>query len=264
VPLPDESHPSRFDSRKFRNRYAEGGGVRNLFRSLVVVAATATSIVQSEPAFGAAPAKIGTKCNAAQWGASFASNSCVRIGRTTYVLASLPSATPPLLNLATGRKLGRPCDSTEWGQQIGPYLCARTGRTTYVLVSVPNGAAPLSVVGTTPPETPVATTPPIETTSLPATQATAPATTVSPTTAPAPPPTTAAETTSPPTVPPQSARRFANCTELNAVYPHGVGRTGASDQSSGKPVTTFTVDDAVYEANKGSDRDGDGIACEKA
>jgi hypothetical protein len=77
-------------------------------------------------------------------------------------------------------------------------------------------------------------------------------------------PRTAAKTTSPPTVPPQSARKLANCMELNAVFPHGVGRTRASDQSSGKPVTTFTVDDAMYDANKGSDRGGDGVACEKA
>lgn len=29
-------------------------------------------------------------------------------------------------------------------------------------------------------------------------------------------------------------------------------------------LTTFTVNDAVYNANSGSDRGGDGIACEKA
>jgi Excalibur calcium-binding domain len=52
---------------------------------------------------------------------------------------------------------------------------------------------------------------------------------------------------------------------LNADYPHGVGRTGAVDHVSGssKPVTTFTVNDAVYAANASHDGDGDGIACEK-
>ena len=60
------------------------------------------------------------------------------------------------------------------------------------------------------------------------------------------------------------ATEYANCTELNADYPHGVGRPGASDKTkTGNPVTEFTVDQAVYEANTKSDRDNDGISCEK-
>ena len=59
-------------------------------------------------------------------------------------------------------------------------------------------------------------------------------------------------------------KRFANCTALNAAHPHGVGRPGAVDKTSGTPVRTFTRNRAVYEANSGSDRDKDGIACEKA
>jgi hypothetical protein len=43
----------------------------------------------------------------------------------------------------------------------------------------------------------------------------------------------------------------------------GVGETGAVDSTSGTPVTTFTVDDELYDANSESDRDKDGIACEK-
>nr|WP_276615077.1 excalibur calcium-binding domain-containing protein [Gordonia sp. ABSL49_1] len=31
----------------------------------------------------------------------------------------------------------------------------------------------------------------------------------------------------------------------------------------GTPVTDFTVDNDLYNANSDSDRDGDGIACEK-
>jgi hypothetical protein len=60
-------------------------------------------------------------------------------------------------------------------------------------------------------------------------------------------------------------RDYANCTELNADYPHGVGRSGAVDKVSGggSPVTTFVRNDALYAANSESDRDGDGIACEK-
>ena len=50
---------------------------------------------------------------------------------------------------------------------------------------------------------------------------------------------------------------------MNKVYPHGVGRTGARDKTSGTPVTNFKVSNSVYAANGGSDRDKDGVACEK-
>ncbi len=59
------------------------------------------------------------------------------------------------------------------------------------------------------------------------------------------------------------ARSFRNCTELNRVYPHGVGRPGAVDRTTGIRVTTFKRDRALYNANAKSDRDKDGIACEK-
>jgi hypothetical protein len=55
---------------------------------------------------------------------------------------------------------------------------------------------------------------------------------------------------------------FKNCTELNKVYRHGVGRTGAVDNAK-KKVTAFTRNTAIYTANTISDRDKDGIACEK-
>lgn len=68
-------------------------------------------------------------------------------------------------------------------------------------------------------------------------------------------------------------KAFKNCTELNKVYPHGVGRSGARDHTSGKPVTTFRVSNTLYSYNDGLvprhtgehdlDRDNDGIACEK-
>ena len=65
--------------------------------------------------------------------------------------------------------------------------------------------------------------------------------------------------------PTAAAHVFANCTALNRTYPHGVGRKGATDHVSGasKRVTNFAVNTAVYNANKKSDRDKDGIACEK-
>ena len=56
---------------------------------------------------------------------------------------------------------------------------------------------------------------------------------------------------------------FANCTALNKVYPHGVGLKNAHDHTSGTPVTNFARKPLVYKANKESDRDKDGIACEK-
>lgn len=59
-------------------------------------------------------------------------------------------------------------------------------------------------------------------------------------------------------------KKFSNCTAMNKAYPHGVGRPGAVDRTSGTRVTTFKRDAALYAANSGSDRDKDGIACEKA
>ena len=68
-------------------------------------------------------------------------------------------------------------------------------------------------------------------------------------------------------------RSFTNCTALNKVYPHGVGRKGAHDHTSGKPVKNFTVNSTLYSYNDGGksrhagehdlDRDNDGVACEK-
>ena len=58
---------------------------------------------------------------------------------------------------------------------------------------------------------------------------------------------------------------FANCSKLNQKFPHGVGKKGAKDHVSGKskPVKNFTVNNAIYNANRKLDRDKDGIACEK-
>ena len=58
-----------------------------------------------------------------------------------------------------------------------------------------------------------------------------------------------------------------NCTALNKKYPHGVGKSGAKDKTSSKPVTNFKKSTKIYKTamskNKGLDRDKDGIACEK-
>ena len=59
-----------------------------------------------------------------------------------------------------------------------------------------------------------------------------------------------------------AAKKFKNCTELNKVYPGGVALPGAVN-AGGATKKEPTIDAALYKANKKSDRDGDGIACEK-
>lgn len=61
--------------------------------------------------------------------------------------------------------------------------------------------------------------------------------------------------------------KFKNCTAMNKVYPHGVGKSNAKDKTSGKRVTTFKHSTSLYKKiikyRAGLDRDKDGIACEK-
>jgi hypothetical protein len=61
--------------------------------------------------------------------------------------------------------------------------------------------------------------------------------------------------------------QWKNCTQVNKRYPHGVGKVGARDKTSGVPVTTFKRSTRLYRLamsyNRGLDRDKDGIACEK-
>ena len=59
-----------------------------------------------------------------------------------------------------------------------------------------------------------------------------------------------------------AAKVFKNCTELNKVYPGGVAMPGAIN-SGGMTKKTPKYNKALYLANKKSDRDKDGIACEK-
>ena len=56
-------------------------------------------------------------------------------------------------------------------------------------------------------------------------------------------------------------REFKNCTELNKVYPGGIALPGAVN-AGGTTKNAPKYDAALYKANKKSDRDGDGIACE--
>jgi hypothetical protein len=62
-----------------------------------------------------------------------------------------------------------------------------------------------------------------------------------------------------PTVPPV----YANCQALNQKFPHGVGRPGAVDHTTGPRVTNYYVSAYIYNANPARDADNDGIACEK-
>jgi len=49
---------------------------------------------------------------------------------------------------------------------------------------------------------------------------------------------------------------------MHTRYPHGVGKVGAHDKTSGVPVTNFKRSTALL-LNRGLDRDKDGTACEK-
>lgn len=59
-----------------------------------------------------------------------------------------------------------------------------------------------------------------------------------------------------------AAKVFKNCSELNKVYPGGVAKPGAINKG-GVTKKAPKYDLGLYEANKKSDRDADGIACEK-
>jgi hypothetical protein len=59
-----------------------------------------------------------------------------------------------------------------------------------------------------------------------------------------------------------AAKKFKNCTELNKVYPGGVALPGAVN-AGGATKKKPKYNKTLYKANKKSDRDKDGIACEK-
>jgi Excalibur calcium-binding domain len=68
-------------------------------------------------------------------------------------------------------------------------------------------------------------------------------------------------------VPAEAATRYANCTALNRVYPGGVARVGVRGNKVSGRLESFgvrpTFSTALYNANSFSDRDKDGIACER-
>jgi hypothetical protein len=56
--------------------------------------------------------------------------------------------------------------------------------------------------------------------------------------------------------------RFSKCELLNEVYPHGVAKKGYVEKGNGLTGEPF-VNNKLYEANKGRDRDKDNVACER-
>lgn len=72
---------------------------------------------------------------------------------------------------------------------------------------------------------------------------------------------------------PAQPKALRRCSDLQQVYLHGVGRSGAQDSTSGDPVTSFYISTTVSKMNDGPrneatgeydlDRDNDGLASEK-
>ena len=58
-------------------------------------------------------------------------------------------------------------------------------------------------------------------------------------------------------------RKFANCTELNDVYPGGVAKNSKVANKGGATNYTPLVKPKIYKANASKDRDKDGLACER-
>jgi hypothetical protein len=58
-------------------------------------------------------------------------------------------------------------------------------------------------------------------------------------------------------------KTYKNCTELNKDYKGGVATSSSTKNKGGKTKYKPYVSKELYEANKKSDRDKDGIACER-
>ena len=65
-----------------------------------------------------------------------------------------------------------------------------------------------------------------------------------------------------------SLEKFKNCSAVNAKYPGGIANKASAKNKNKKgelvqSTQSFVVDKKIYNANKGLDRDKDGIICEK-
>lgn len=56
---------------------------------------------------------------------------------------------------------------------------------------------------------------------------------------------------------------YQNCTALVKHYAHGVAKSGYRERGGGLHGHKPYVNTALYNANKKSDRDKDGVACER-
>lgn len=59
------------------------------------------------------------------------------------------------------------------------------------------------------------------------------------------------------------AKTYANCKEINKVYAGGIARNSKVKNKGGKTKYKPFASQALYDANKKSDRDKDLIACER-
>jgi len=65
-----------------------------------------------------------------------------------------------------------------------------------------------------------------------------------------------------------NVEKFKNCSAVNAKFPGGVANKSSAQNKNKKgelvqSTQSFVVDKKIYNANKGLDRDKDGIICEK-
>lgn len=60
-----------------------------------------------------------------------------------------------------------------------------------------------------------------------------------------------------------ATKKFNNCTELNKTYKGGVAKAANIKNKGGKTKFTPFISKEIYDANIKSDRDKDGIACER-
>lgn len=60
-----------------------------------------------------------------------------------------------------------------------------------------------------------------------------------------------------------AAKTYKNCTEINKVYKGGIARSSKVKNKGGATKYKPFVSQALYDANKKSDRDKDLIACER-
>jgi hypothetical protein len=60
-----------------------------------------------------------------------------------------------------------------------------------------------------------------------------------------------------------SPRHFRNCTAVHTVYKHGIAKSRYAASHATGLTGAPKVSRSLYRANKGLDRDHDGVACER-